>query len=380
MDSMEGYHAVGSPKGAATNPLAAPLASEVGEVEREGFPEGEEGDGGSLFWAVVSLLRCMVGPAALYIPRGFRDAGIGGSCLCFAASVALFALGTTRLVQSWCYCAERGSDARLGIEALARELAGVWCDRLVKFCVLAVQCGVCVTYFIFVAENLGDLLPARLGGNVALLIAVMALLEAPLALTTRIQRLGWLNAAGNVLVGVAPRRGIRNPTAGRRGTPSNSSEFSFRLFNRARVPRFRKGPGRFEGSPYFSDARRENARSGKRSRARTKGHLARIGRDSAQVALALIAGYALVRVATHGPRDDVRYAFAPLGSTLTFAGTAIFAFEGTAAIVVPVCNAASPRHRRKLAAVTVATVAVVAAVRSPESPLLEREGDGKCLF
>ena len=31
--------------------------------------------GGTLSRAVVALVRCMVGPAALYIPKGFSDAG-----------------------------------------------------------------------------------------------------------------------------------------------------------------------------------------------------------------------------------------------------------------------------------------------------------------
>ena len=44
-------------------------------------------------------------------------------------------------------------------------------------------------------------------------------------------------------------------------------------------------------------------------------------------------------LAREGPRADVTYGFAPLGSTLTFAGITVVAFEGPAPIVVPVCDA-----------------------------------------
>ena len=43
--------------------------------------EPEEPDG-SKFRAVVAVVRCMVGPAALYIPKGFADAGLGGGLMC----------------------------------------------------------------------------------------------------------------------------------------------------------------------------------------------------------------------------------------------------------------------------------------------------------
>ena len=45
----------------------------------------------------------------------------------------------------------------------------------------------------------------------------------------------------------------RNPTAGWRGTPSNSSRFSFRSSHRTRSPRF-PGTGRFERSPSFPES------------------------------------------------------------------------------------------------------------------------------
>ena len=112
------------------------------------------------------------------------------------------------------------------------------------------QCGDCVTYFIFVAENASDLLGSR-APSLAVLIAAMAVFEAPLSLTTKLQKLHFLNALGNALVAFA---------------------------------------------------------------------------------LVVVAAYALKTLAREGPRADVTYGFAPLGSTLTFAGITVFAFEGTAPI------------------------------------------------
>ena len=235
--------------------------------------------GGTLSRAVVALVRCMVGPAALYIPKGFSDAGIGGSLVCIVVANVLFALGISRLVDCWRHARDEGLDTAHGIQGLARRFAGPRCDVLVRFCVAAMQCGDCVTYFIFVAENAGDLLGSR-APSLAILIAAMAVFEAPLSLTTKLQKLHFLNALGNALVAFA---------------------------------------------------------------------------------LVVVAAYALKTLAREGPRADVTYGFAPLGSTLTFAGITVFAFEGTAPIVVPVCDATASKHRGRMTALTVATVASVAA-------------------
>ena len=215
--------------------------------------------GGTLSRAVVALVRCMVGPAALYIPKGFSDAGIGGSLVCIVVANVLFALGISRLVDCWRHARDEGLDTAHGIQGLARRFAGPRCDVLVRFCVAAMQCGDCVTYFIFVAENAGDLLGSR-APSLAILIAAMAVFEAPLSLTTKLQKLHFLNALGNALVAFA---------------------------------------------------------------------------------LVVVAAYALKTLAREGPRADVTYGFAPLGSTLTFAGITVFAFEGTA----PICAEFKPSTR-----------------------------------
>ena len=60
------------------------------------------------------------------------------------------------------------------------------------------QCGVGVTYFIFVAENIATLFPSA-NLPTAVLIGAMACVEMPLVLFKRIAKLHATNAAGNVL-------------------------------------------------------------------------------------------------------------------------------------------------------------------------------------
>ncbi|KAH8063000.1 amino acid transmembrane transporter [Aureococcus anophagefferens] len=134
--------------------------------------------------------------------EGFSDAGIGGSLVCIVVANVLFALGISRLVDCWRHARDEGLDTAHGIQGLARRFAGPRCDVLVRFCVAAMQCGDCVTYFIFVAENAGDLLGSR-APSLAILIAAMAVFEAPLSLTTKLQKLHFLNALGNALVAFA---------------------------------------------------------------------------------------------------------------------------------------------------------------------------------
>ena len=184
----------------SSNPLRTPLDGGGNEDGALVALVSDEDATGDLWSGCIALLRCMVGPAALYIPKGFSDAGIGGSLLIFVACNALFALGITRLVDSWRYLKSKevAGSPSVGLDGLGRAMAGPWCDALGKFCIVAMQCGDCVTYFIFVAENLRDLLPSSWFTSIAVLIGLMALVEAPLALTKRIQKLHFLNALGRV--------------------------------------------------------------------------------------------------------------------------------------------------------------------------------------
>ena len=261
------------------NPLAPPTSeptTPTGAAEPLQPPEDEEPDG-SKFRAVVAVVRCMVGPAALYIPKGFADAGLGGGLICVTVAMALFAFGMARLIARWRHARASGINSP-GLDGVAYALAGKWAGHLATFCVTAMQCGVGVTYYIFVAENVDMLAPSRYNLTMGAVILAMAVLEAPLSLFKRLQRLHGLNAAGNLLVALA---------------------------------------------------------------------------------FLTIFAVALERLDREGPAPS-NYGIGPPGKVLTFAGTAVFAFEGTASIVVPVCDATARAHRGSLEYVVVGATAAVA--------------------
>lgn len=76
-------------------------------------------------------------------------------------------------------------------------------------------------------------------------------------------------------------------------------------------------------------------------------------------ALLTIFAVALERLYREGPAPS-NYGAGPPGKVLTFAGTAVFAFEGTASIVVPVCDATARKYRDSLEYVVVGATAAVA--------------------
>ncbi|KAJ1449665.1 transmembrane amino acid transporter protein-domain-containing protein [Pelagophyceae sp. CCMP2097] len=158
---------------------------------------------GSIWRGAFAVIRCAVGPAALYIPHGFYDAGITGGLVITAIAFALFVLGISRLLSCW---AAADVKHQATFDALAEHLAGRWAGRCVKFCVISLQCGVVVTYFIFLGENVGVLLERALQKQVhkIWIVVAAALLEAPVvALTTDISALDRLNSFGNGAVALA---------------------------------------------------------------------------------------------------------------------------------------------------------------------------------
>mmetsp|Transcript_29837 Transcript_29837/g.89286 ORF Transcript_29837/g.89286 Transcript_29837/m.89286 type:complete len:458 (-) Transcript_29837:44-1417(-) len=282
-----------APDDAANRELEAPPADEVRNPLAADGPPPDESYGtpppvaptdakpaeGSKTQAVVALVRCMVGPAVLFLPHGFADAGVGGGLFCVVVANAFFALGISRLIASWRVARDRRPDgAPLGINEVCSSLGGPKLDALARFCVISMQCGVGVTYFIFVAENIATLFPSA-NLPTAVLIGAMACVEMPLVLFKRIAKLHATNAAGNVLAACC-------------------------LFS--------------------------------------------------------VFGVFVYNATRDGPAPGVVRGVNAPGSTLTFAGMALYAFEGMASIVVPVCDAAAPQHRDALPGIVVGTVAIVA--------------------
>ena len=120
------------------NPLAPPTSEPPRSAAEPLQPpiESEEEPDGSKFRAVVAVVRCMVGPAALYIPKGFADAGLAGGLVCVTVAMALFAFGMARLIASWRHARANGVTTP-GLDGVAYALAGKWAGHLATFCVTA---------------------------------------------------------------------------------------------------------------------------------------------------------------------------------------------------------------------------------------------------
>ncbi|KAH8053016.1 amino acid transmembrane transporter [Aureococcus anophagefferens] len=131
------------------------VPSWLAEVEERRQQRSEHGSleslrgGFTLNQAFLAVIKSAVGPAVLYMPKGFQEGGLCFSLGMLVLSFALFSLGATRLLEAWEGC-RKSYAAMMG---LARH-KGV---LVVRFTIVAQQCGICLTYFIFVATNLREL-------------------------------------------------------------------------------------------------------------------------------------------------------------------------------------------------------------------------------
>lgn len=269
-------HTLLLPSGSALKKLELRPMQRDEEEDEDDEDRGEEGKAvyASEFGASVAIIRCMVGPAALYMPHGFAMAGLCGGLVMIGIANTLFYLGISRLIRCWREVAGRPEAETTA--TLAQHLGGRWCRLLVQFSIVSLQMGVCITYFIFIDETLGEILADPPPSRTVVLVTV--LIEASASTVRSVQSLTGPNFLGNVLVAVS---------------------------------------------------------------------------------LAVICAYALALVVEQGPHRGWQYATTP-SSTIVFAGTAVFAFEGGASIIVPVANSVAPKDRDKVETVTFRCVLAVA--------------------
>lgn len=155
-------------------------------------------DGFGLVDAFLAVIKSAVGPAVLYMPKGFQEGGLAFSLGMLCVSYGLFGLGAMRLLGSWQKC-------RKSYPAMMGRAFGHRGVLLVRFTIVAQQCGICLTYFIFVATNLRELWiyfagpltsPPALGyfcvGQLAVLV--------PLSCIRNMQNFALTNLVANVLI------------------------------------------------------------------------------------------------------------------------------------------------------------------------------------
>mmetsp|Transcript_5441 Transcript_5441/g.7879 ORF Transcript_5441/g.7879 Transcript_5441/m.7879 type:complete len:567 (-) Transcript_5441:63-1763(-) len=208
------------------------------EDEEEFDDENEEVEvvkGGSLAAAIFGIVKATVGPAILYLPRGFEHSGWVVAIFSMLLSLTVFVFSAYRLLECWRVERERNSQWAAKIEGIRktllraepslgnygstdtkeetsapkmlnypelarRSLGGYSC--LVDIAIAANQFGVCLTYLIFVPQNLYECTRQLFGIEVNKLyfLLVMVIIEIPLVWIRDIRKLTPFNVMATLLI------------------------------------------------------------------------------------------------------------------------------------------------------------------------------------
>ena len=151
--------------------------------------------GFTLQQAFLATVKSAVGPAVLYMPRGFEEGGLAFSLGMLVLSFALFGLGATRLLEAWALHGRSYS----GLMGKAFGLKGVYLCRVT---IVLQQCGICLTYVIFIATNCRELWAYWTGSTptLATCCALQLLVLVPLSWIRDMQTFATTNLIANALI------------------------------------------------------------------------------------------------------------------------------------------------------------------------------------
>ena len=153
----------------------------------------------------------MIGPAILYLPHAFAAAGYAVAIPLLVLSTTMFLWSSQCLLESWRIENERlsrrsSSSKRKRVHLSYPELAyrafGPKGERIVQIGISMMQSGVCITYLIFVPQNLHTsallLFDWNISTNWCLLF--MMGVQIPLSWIRDIRKFKMTNLLGNVLI------------------------------------------------------------------------------------------------------------------------------------------------------------------------------------
>ena len=179
----------------------------------DGFEDPHLPSGGDLTSAVLGIIKGMVGPAILYLPHGFAKAGWVFAIPCLMVSTTLFLASSACLLESWkIENAKSNNDGKLlsskskrsilSYPELAYRALGSTGETFVKIGIAFMQSGVCLTYLIFVPQNLKTVTSILFGYHIdaSYFIIIMLIAEIPLSWIRDIRKLTVTNLLANVLI------------------------------------------------------------------------------------------------------------------------------------------------------------------------------------
>ena len=209
-------------------------ASVAMEEEPEIIDDGHGPIGGDLVAAVLGIIKGMVGPAILYLPHGFATSGYMVALPMLVICTATFLYSASCLLKAWQHeskpvlgsimengtvslneksalleeppppMQQRQQQRRimLSYPELAYRALGEQGEGLVKTGIALMQSGVCLTYLIFVPQNLHTSFLLLTGWKVPpnVWLLAMILVQIPLSWIRDIRKLTPTNLLANALI------------------------------------------------------------------------------------------------------------------------------------------------------------------------------------
>ncbi|KAL3939928.1 MAG: hypothetical protein SGBAC_005437 [Bacillariaceae sp.] len=214
------------------NPSSQTNLKEVGDNEKlEDVDEiVDVVEGGSMTAAIFGIIKGTIGPAILFLPRGFQMAGYALAVPIMILATASYIYSANRLLQSWKVEKDRANKID-EIRALLLESSPKWYGAtgeesrptegsqlltypelarrsfgrgavFVQLGIATMQFGVCLTYLIFVPQNLYEALQQLFGWHMSktILLISMVMIEVPLSWIRDIRRLTPFNVMATLLI------------------------------------------------------------------------------------------------------------------------------------------------------------------------------------
>jgi len=184
---------------------------------QEDAPKGEVKDnhlppGGDLTSAVLGIVKGMVGPAILYLPHGFAKAGWIFAIPCMIFCTFLFLKSSACLLEAWKIESAKSDNPSMLLQGgkkrtilsypeLAHRALGSKGEKFVKIGIALMQSGVCLSYLIFVPQNLKTVTSILFGYDIdaSYFIIVMLIVEIPMSWIRDIRKFTITNSLATAL-------------------------------------------------------------------------------------------------------------------------------------------------------------------------------------